>query len=297
MFRCLSMAALGLSGRQSELIELALSNGFKGLDLDLLDFAATVKSSDLAKARRFIDSAKLKLGSFELPFEWQADEAIYRVGLSQLPELVTLAAQVGCRRAVTTLLPGSDERPLHQNFDFYRRRLLELAGILEPHGVKLAVGFEPAIDRRTGFAFEFIYDFDTLSMLMSMAPSSALCFVVDLWNVVAGGSSLDAVKRLPVDKIGVVYLADASEELPAKLWPRSNRVLPGETGLIDNQALLTWLAEIGYDGPIYPAPESTVLAGQRRDAIVKSAGEKLDALWKSAGLNAAGKLAPAATKP
>ncbi len=297
MFRCLGMAALGLSGRQSELIELALSNGFKGLDLDLLDFAATVKSSDLAKARRFIDSAKLKLGSFQLPFDWQGDEATYRVGLSQLPELAALAAELGCRRAETTVLPGSDERPLHQNFDFYRRRLLELAGVLEPLGVKLAVGFEPAIDRRTGFAFEFIYDFDTLSMLMGMAPSKALCFVIDSWNIVAGGGSLETIKRLPVDKLGVVYLADAVEELPAKQFPRSNRVLPGETGLIDNQGLLTWLAEIGYDGPVYPAPEPATLAGQRREAIVKAAGEKLDALWKAAGLNAAGKLAPAATKP
>lgn len=297
MFRCLGSAALGLSGRQSELIELALSNGFKGLDLDIVEFAAMVKSTDLAKARRFIDSAKLKLGTFELPFDWQGDEPTYRVGLSQLPELAKLAAEVGCKRAVTTLLPGSDERPLHQNFDFYRRRLLELAGVLEPLGITLAVGFEPACDRREGFAFEFIYDFDTLSMLMSMAPSKTLSFVIDTWNIVAGGASLESLKRLSVDKVGAVYLADAIESLPAKQWPRSNRVLPGETGLIDNQEVLTWLAEIGYDGPVYPAPEPATLAGQRRDVIVKSAGEKLDTIWKAAGLNPAGKLTTAATRP
>ena len=37
MFRNLSASALGITGRQSEIIELSLSYGFKGIDIDLLD--------------------------------------------------------------------------------------------------------------------------------------------------------------------------------------------------------------------------------------------------------------------
>lgn len=296
MFRCLSASALGISGGQSELIELALSNGFKGFDLDIVEFAATVKASDLARARRFIDSAKLRLGVFALPVEWQQDDETFRRDLALLPDQVRLAVEVGCKRAVTTVLPGSQERPIHQNFDFYRRRLLELAAVLEPLGVTLAVGFEPAIDRRTGYNFEFIHDFDTLGMIMSMAPSKALALVIDTWNIWSGGTSLESLKKVPVEKIGTVYLADALEELPAKEWPRSNRVLPGETGIVDNAGVLTWLGEIGYDGPVIPAPEPSTLAGQRRDAIVKVSGERLDAVWKAAGLSPLGKLVPATSK-
>ena len=39
MFKNLDFEALGVSGHQSELIELTLSYGFKGFDLDLAAFA------------------------------------------------------------------------------------------------------------------------------------------------------------------------------------------------------------------------------------------------------------------
>jgi hypothetical protein len=44
MFKNLSPEALGVSGRQSEMIELALSFGFKGLDLDIIELADSAKS-------------------------------------------------------------------------------------------------------------------------------------------------------------------------------------------------------------------------------------------------------------
>jgi hypothetical protein len=36
MYKNLNTAALGITGRQSELIELALTYGFRGLDLDMV---------------------------------------------------------------------------------------------------------------------------------------------------------------------------------------------------------------------------------------------------------------------
>ena len=47
MFRNLSTEGLGVSGRQSEIIELALSFGFKGIDLDLVDFQQQVQVNGL----------------------------------------------------------------------------------------------------------------------------------------------------------------------------------------------------------------------------------------------------------
>lgn len=296
MFRCLSVSTLGVGGGQSELIELALSNGFKGLDFDVVEFESMVKASDLAKARRFIDSAKLKLGVFALPVDWQHDDEAFKRDMTLLPGRARLAVELGCRRAVTTVFPGSNDRPIHQNFDFYRRRLLELAAVLDSAGVLLGVGFDAASDRREGYAFEFIRQLDTLMMIMSMAPAKSLGYVVDPWQVCAGGGSLDSLKKIPVDKISAVFLADAAEEMPANQWTTKNRVLPGLTGIVDNTSVLTWLGEIGYEGPVVPAPDPSALGGQRRDAIVRQASEKLDGIWKAAGLNPLGKLTPAAAK-
>ena len=51
MYKNLNAQALGISELDSELIELALSYGFKGLSLNLVDFAAQVASQGMARAR------------------------------------------------------------------------------------------------------------------------------------------------------------------------------------------------------------------------------------------------------
>ena len=93
MFKNLSTDGLGISGRQSEIIELVLSFGFKGIDLDLLDFQRQVATHGLPHARRLLDSARLKIGTFALPLIWDEDDETYRQGLEKLPE----SAQAGGR--------------------------------------------------------------------------------------------------------------------------------------------------------------------------------------------------------
>src|SRR5262245_51079192 len=106
MFRNLSPEALGISGLDSGMIELVLSNGFKGLDLDLANFAEQVKTHGMAKAARLIVSARLKIGSFPLPIRWQ-DDADYKADQAQLIALSKLAMELGCTRATTFIESGS----------------------------------------------------------------------------------------------------------------------------------------------------------------------------------------------
>ena len=123
MFRNLSTEGLGVSGHQSEIIELALSFGFKGVDLDLVDFQQQVQVNGLARARRLLDSAKLKIGTFRLPLVWDDTDEVYQQGLQSLGDSLKLASELGATRAVTSLAPANDARPYHENFEFHRRRL------------------------------------------------------------------------------------------------------------------------------------------------------------------------------
>ena len=50
MYRNLNPAALGVTGRQSELIELALTYGFKGLDLDIRSVVKRARTSGADQA-------------------------------------------------------------------------------------------------------------------------------------------------------------------------------------------------------------------------------------------------------
>lgn len=292
MFRNLSLRALGLSGQQdSELIESALSCGFKGLELDLVEFDGRVQAHGLDHARRRFDSAKLRFGFARLPFSPAADDREFQSGLSQLAGLAETSAKIGCTRWVTNIEPASDERPYHANFEFYRQRLGALARALEPHGIRVGVGFHAAAELRRNRAFEFIHSLDATQMLVGMAGAGNLGLAIDLWEIFASGGTLELVRKMPAAQLVAVFLADVPAGTTRETATESARALPGETGAIDAAAALALLAELGYDGPVTPTAHPAQLTGQGRQAILKLARDRLDAAWKSAGLTPGGRLA------
>lgn len=292
MFKNLNPELLGVSGTASEIVELVLSHNFKGLDLDVVEFAAQAKLSGLAKARRMYDSARLKFTTFRLPVEWHEDSDRLKVDLAALPAYLQLAQDLGCKRAITAIEPAGDIRPFHENFEYHRRRLTELADVLRPYDITLGIEFFAPASLRQGRAYQFIQSVDQLLMLFKMIAAPNLGVVLDTWHWYLGGGTVEQVQAFD-GKIVAVYLADCNPNVTAANAPESARRLPGKTGVIDCAAILTALAEKGYDGPITPAPNKTNLAGQSRDSIVKAASAALDACWKSAGLNPQGKLVAA----
>jgi sugar phosphate isomerase/epimerase len=291
MFKNLSAGALGISGGPSEMIEPALSFGFKGLELNVVDFSAQVKTHGLPHSRRLLDSAKLKLSFFRLPVDWQNDDETFQQDMERLPSLAGLAAELGCTRALVWVAPASNDRHFHQNFEFHRQRFAEIAKRLDPLGIRLGIGFQAAVDLRQGLAYEFVRSLDALLMLLSVVQAKNVGLVLDEWDLFAGGGSLDSLQKVSADKIVAVQLADAAADAAEHNWPSTARLLPLETGVIDSSATLAWLAERGYDGPVTPVPSTTRSKGMSRDGIVKLAGAQLDKAWKTAGLNPAVKLA------
>ncbi|HEY2838028.1 MAG TPA: sugar phosphate isomerase/epimerase [Pirellulales bacterium] len=290
MFKNLSSKQLGLSGSQSELIELALSFGFKGLDLDIVEFAEQVASKGLPHARRLLDSSKLQVGAFALPTRWQGDDETFKEDLAKVPTWAAVAGEAGYRRAVTVIDPASDERPFHQNFELAKRRLNDLGKALEPHGIRLGVGFSADASLRKDRSFEFIHGLDTLLLLFSSVSARNVGMVVDLFDLHVAGGSIEDLRKVGAARLVGVLLADAPTETPAQQCLPAQRLLPGETGAIDSTAALVLLAELGYDGPVTPTAHPDQLKGLRREAAVKRVGEAMDRVWKAAGLNALGKL-------
>ncbi|HEX3868801.1 MAG TPA: TIM barrel protein [Pirellulales bacterium] len=294
MFKNLDVQGLGISGTESQIIESALSFGFKGIDLNMIEFAAAAKEQGLAKARRLLDSARLKIASFRLPIDLQADDAAFNAELGRVGELATLAKELGCERAVTTIAPANDERPYHQNFETHRQRLGELAKKLEPAGVRLGVGIDAAAERREGRAFQFMASYDALQMLLGMVQASNLGVVLDAWDVWASGGSMETFKRFAPSTIVSVRLSDTTESKEAGQWSSKSRTLPGVSGVIDSSAILGLLVDVGYDGPVTPLADNSQLPRGGREQVAKAAGHALDTAWKAAGLTPAGKRAPAA---
>ena len=176
MFKNLNPAALGVSGHQSEIIELTLTYGFTGIDVNMSEFVAGTRLKGTGFARRLYASAKLQIASFPLPIAWDTDDDTFQKDLKKLAECAVCAAEMGCTRTTALLAPANNDRPYHDNFEFHRRRLQEICTVLSASSVRLAVGFEAAEYCRRDKAFEFIHDLDALTMLLNMvsAPESRL---------------------------------------------------------------------------------------------------------------------------
>ena len=290
MFKNLSALALGISGHQSEIIELALTYKFQAMDLDVVDFATRAKLHGMPYARRLIDSANLRIGTFGLPLDWNAEDEQFNRELENLSGYAQAAAEVGCTRCLATLVPAGDKLPYHENFEFHRRRFSEICRALEPAGVRLGVGFRAAENLRKGKAFQFVHEIDALGLLVSMVDASNIGILLDIWDLHVSGGSADNIRSISADQIVAVQLADVPADVPIAELIEESRLLPGTTGLPDIPAALTTLAEIGYEGPVTAKPDKGVFQSTRRDPIAKQTAEALDSVWQAAGLSPDGKL-------
>lgn len=187
MYKTLSPQELGISGRQSEIIELALTYGFRGLEVDMQEFAKRVQLQGPEKAKRFLESAHLRVSGFELPTKWRGDETVYESELEKLEQIASCAASVGVKGCFTLIMPATDMFPYHENFELHRRRLGSMAEALGRHGIRLGIGFLAAPALRTGKSFQFIHEADALVTLIKSVASKNIGLMLDTWNWHFGG--------------------------------------------------------------------------------------------------------------
>ncbi len=283
MFKNLSPSALGVSGHQSEIIELALTYGFAGMDLNIVEHASAVRLRGAEYARRLIESAKIRIGFFPLPVELDADDAEFKAQREKLAEYAGLAAELGCPRTAAIIPSASDTRPYHEGFEVYRQRLADIGAALAPSGVRLGLGFQSSESLRKGRAFQFIHDLEALSLLVNMVASPSVGLLIDTWEVAAVGGTAETISKLPPAQIVAVQVADYPAQLPEQGEPA--RLLPGdESGTGQTVPMLAALQSLGYNGPVTPKVSRSIFSTRKRDMVVKQAGDALDRVWRAAGL-------------
>ncbi len=280
MFKNLNSSSIGISGHQSEIIELTLTYGFAGLDVNIVEFAAAAHAKGMSYAKRYLASSKLEIGSFVLPITWDAEDGVFQQELKKLPEFTQCAAELGCTRATSILSPAGDTRPYHENFELHRRRIGEVCAVLNESGIRLAVGFRAAERYRRDRAFQFIHDLDALVMLLGMAAASNLGLLLDTWEVVAAGGSAESLRKLASDQIVAVQVAEMPSDVATADLDDKFRLLPGvENGRVDVAAFVSLLKEVGYQGPVTVKASRDAFANHNRESVVKQTAEALGKVW------------------
>lgn len=283
MFRNLSTVGLPLTGRPSELIELALSFGFDSMDIDLVDFQQQAEAFGAEHARRLMVSARLKAGVFQLPVDLAGEDESFERDVKLLPKRLEFAKAGEAFRAVATVPAGSDEHAFKDLFELLRGRLDMVGDMLAKQGVMLGLAAIPEKEAREHKAHGFIH---TLEGLIGLATAShkQVGVVVDAWGMHVAGEPVSMLSQIPAGRIVEIRLSDAPREAnPADLI-HSQRFLPGDTGVIAAGPLLAAAEKAGFDGPVTPWAERTAVAGRGREKLVKLAGDRMEAAWKEAGL-------------
>jgi len=293
MFKNLSPDAIGIFGRQGEMLEIALTHRFKGLEIDITEVTKRAKAASVAQACKYLASARVKIGGFELPIHWAADEAQFKTDLAQIGTLVEVCKAIGADRCYTTIRPTCDQRPMHENFQYHVDRLRKVADAIAPAGLKLGLNILPAQADRADGGFEFIHQVDPLVLLINTVQKANVGLLLDTWTWTVGGGDVEKLRALRGDQIVSVRLADLPVDADLANIQPQQKILPSEGGNIDNVAILGVLEEMGFDGPVAVAQHASHMKGQAREPIVVKASNLLDTLFSAAGIVSEGALAGA----
>jgi sugar phosphate isomerase/epimerase len=108
--------------------------------------------------------------------------------------------------------------------------------------------------------------------------------VADAWALHVTGEPVEMIEKTPRGRLVEVRLSDAPREGAGSSLSHAQRLMPGETGIIDSAAVLRHAKAAGFEGPVTPWADRATLAGRGREKIVRLAGDRLEAAWKDAGL-------------
>jgi sugar phosphate isomerase/epimerase len=282
MYRNFSPRSLGLTGRQSELIELALTHGYRGMDIAVDDFCRQADQRGFEYADRFLLSARLKITGGDLPVDWTADEQPFLAQLEQLQRWTDILVRIGVDTLYAIIPATSPTRPYHENFELHRTRFLKISDQLRSSNIMLALGLSTPVAGHDESVSPFITRADALLTLIRTIGAPNVGLLLDSWNWHVGHGTVDALRELPIEQIAAVRLAGLSSATELRQVTDRDRIVPGLDDQVPNRAIITLVQERGYERSVSVLPHPAQLRGMTRDQIAKMGIETIKWLQTSA---------------
>ncbi len=274
MLNNLNTNVLGISCRQSELVELALTYGFHSIDIDLQDVLKRAEKNGLESATRFLTSSKTKIHGFTIPVNLDASEEEFAKQLSSLTKAAEAAAFVGASVGVLGLPSATDRLPYHEYFEVMRKRVADVAKVLAPHSISIGLTFSASKEDREGKQFKFISDVEGFLAFIKLSSAPNVGVVLDTWHWTLGGGTVEQLSGLPVGKIFSVRLADIPADAELENLTQQQRTLPSADGKVNNAEFIAKLRLMGYVGAVTLWPDASAFTVRNRDAVVQVVQER-----------------------
>lgn len=283
MEKILNCSGLGVSGRQNELIELALTHKFDAVEIDMADLLGRHDALGKEFACQFLQSAKMTIGTFRLPIDLGAADDVYQKQLAKVDTILELASELNGTRCYVRIAPDHDTLSFQENFEQHRTRLAELAEKFAGKSIQIGLLLQasPELQKR---GFKFIQTTEELLTLVKTVGQSNVGVCLDTWNWVVGQGAMDQLSELSADKITEVRLADVPADADPTAIKQSQMVLAGDSDTSIVPAVLKHLKSINYDGAVSVLTNSAMLGGRSKNSVVGGIAKQLTNLLIVAGL-------------
>lgn len=248
MYKFLCTDGLGLTMRQNELIELALTFDFKGIEIDMADMVGRADSMGMQFATQFVNSADVDIATYRLPLDLRTTDDDFAAEMTKLDRVCELSQAIQARQCYLTLASTHPELTYHENFEKHRARIHEIADRLQAVGVKLGLQFVAVKGPEN--EMQFIHKPEELVALVAAINHDNVGLIVDTWNWQLAGATTETVTGLELGKVFEVRLADTPADATPENADRSQRMEPGTRDDSIAQGVLDWIRDSEQDNPV-----------------------------------------------
>jgi sugar phosphate isomerase/epimerase len=284
MYKALNPGAIGVQATTlQEAIAAAQQGGFEGVEFNVREVADLVDRHGAEYVKGLFAAANLKPAGWSVGIDWRS-ETKWQQGLSELPRLAAAAAAIGCPRALSGVMPGSNDYSFDENYRLHVERFTPIASILADNGCWLGLEFISPKTLRARLRYPFVYKMGEVLDLGSKIGAN-VGVLLDIWHWYTSYGTLEEIRALRPEQVVYVHVNDAPAGIHVDEQIDSVRDLPGATGVLDIVGFLHALRDIGYDGPVTPEPFKQELKNLASDVErLKLVNAAMDKIFQQAGI-------------
>lgn len=259
MFNALHPGTIGIRGLDLQgTIDLAKAAGFEGVAFDIVEAKAIADTNGIEYLQAMFADAGVRPALWQTGVNWQ-DDAVRDQQIEAMRPLAELGAALGVTRVTTGIMPGNDDRPYDEQYEFLQTRLRPLAQALADAGVQIGIEFISPKTLRDRFAYEFIYTMKDMLAFAKDIGTGNVGLLFDVWHHYCAHGTVEDMAILQPGDVMLVHTNDAPAGIPIDEQEDLSRTLPMETGVIPAPEMLRVLDGLGYDGAVIAEPFSVLI--------------------------------------
>jgi len=268
-YKILNSGGLGVAGRQNELIELALTHKFDGVEIDMNDLVGRHDTLGKEFACQFLQSARIDLGTFDMPIDFGALDDDFAKQSEKLDTIIDLAKTLGTHQCVIRIAPQAKEFAFQENFEKHTARIAGIADKLQEAEIRIGLFLQASKVGKVVGDFKFIQTAEELLTLVKSVGHANVGVCLDTFEWQVGDGALDQLSDLDVNAtLTEVRFADLAPTADKSDLKKGDRLLPGDGENSISVRLAKMLVEKDYQGAISVATDSSTHSDFNRHKVV-----------------------------